>query len=1321
MLVPHGSNRSIALFLFISCSLTLHAVNPGGISSSVKRAGEPFVTKYEAKDYRGFNQNWGMVQDTLGQLYFANGDGILIYDGVRWKVVRLPNHEHVKSIAINGHDRIYVGCSGEFGYLEAQTNGGFEFRSLLGLLDSSKHNFGTVWSIECLDENVFFSTSHDLLHFDGDKIMVYDDVRYDGVHKIGGQIYVDIYKGGVKRWNGVDWEWLFKESTIPGRIYGIVEGSKGLPLYFTGQNGVFTHQEGAVQQIPGHWDQASATSYVECAILLKDGNVALGTANGLMLYDLHGQLVHRFQTDGLNQVGVHALFTAADGKLWAALDNGIAQINWPSAFRKFDRDGQFQRCLSVVKHQDQVYGGFATGLHRLATNRDGLLEFSLIKNINEKIWDLFSLEEELFIAAESGVFIYRHDQLHPYGLNPSAFLHSQINPDRILISQAEGISSLLRTGQDWKVEPRYDGVTGSTYTMLEQASGNIWLETAQNRIWKIEFDNVQDAFNRKNYSVKKYEASQGVTDRGDIFLYRDHVYYVTASTPLLKYDIQRDVFLPDSIVANQFGFPGENVLFQHIDDRENVFFLRGRENYYDPYIAWRRADGTYEVKPRMAPMLNNGYEFSINVIDSVLWLGYLEYLVAQDLFFTPMDRPALQVSIQEVIYLDDSLVVAGPHFKNTLKFPYKQNRFRFKYGATQYDANSLTEYQVRLAGLEEGWSEMTTETQKDYTNLDGGAYSLEVRARDVTGRLSELAAFDFLVLPPWYRTWWAYSLWILIGGAALYAAIRWREHKLAQENLALQAIIDERTSTLQDQKRALAQQAEQLKEMDAIKSRFFANISHEFRTPLTLIKGPIDQALKTSSKFIDGQGLKLIKKNADRLLQLVNQLLDLAKLDARGLELNLTEGNVLQMLRSAASSFNSMAAQREIDYKVQIPNHQIWMSFDHDKLEKIAYNLLSNAFKFTPDQGFVGIEVRHGHDVLTMAVSDSGIGISDSDQDRVFSRFYQVDDSDSRHYPGTGVGLALTHELVQLMGGTISISSKLNEGTLFTIQIPMEEIRGNRYVDAIAETNSTVDKSEISTEGPEPMADGHAPILLLVEDHLDMSAFLQKQLGLNYQMVTASSGKEGFEKAVQMIPDIILTDLMMPKMDGIEMTQLLKMDERTSHVPVIMLTAKAGTANIIVGMDAGADHYLTKPFELDELKARVASLINQRKRLQKYYAKGMTLRPKEIKKPTQEEAFMQKLQDLFELHHSDATFGVPGMLRELAMSKTQLHRKVKALTNHGPGELLRIFRIERAKQLLPLAKNVSEVAYDVGFNNPSYFAKVFKDLEGISPTEFIAK
>lgn len=535
---------------------------------------------------------------------------------------------------------------------------------------------------------------------------------------------------------------------------------------------------------------------------------------------------------------------------------------------------------------------------------------------------------------------------------------------------------------------------------------------------------------------------------------------------------------------------------------------------------------------------------------------------------------------------------------------------------------------------------------------------------------------------------------------------------------------------INDQLSLINRQAEKIKDLDQAKSRFFANISHEFRTPLTLLLGPIEKRLNVADDHDDKTELASMHRNASRLLTLVNQLLDLSRLEGGTLKLKCRHADLPAVILSVSSQFSSMADSKEIEFEI-LAKQPVYLFFDLDKLEKIITNLLSNAFKFTPSGGSIMLSItqqdptenfKHGYAQIDIA--DTGTGIEEEHLDKIFDRFYQVDMSSTRSYEGSGIGLSLTKELIELHHGSISFTSTFGQGSVFTVKLPLgnshlsaEEILEGDIEKVVQETNEAFSLSVL--EEPLKKKSPELPRILLVEDNADLRYYLTKSLREQFNLMEAEDGEQGISLAIQEVPDLIISDLMMPKVNGMQLCQQLKENEKTSHIPIIMLTAKADQQTKIGGLETGADDYIYKPFEMTELLARINNLIGNRKLMREKFSKQILWQSGEIKLQSQDDHFLKKIMDIIELNLTDYTFSVEKMADEAAMSQIQLYRKVKALTGLPPNDLIRQLRLKRAADmLLNNTGNVTDVAYQVGFNNLSYFAKCFKDTYGVSPKHY---
>jgi len=519
----------------------------------------------------------------------------------------------------------------------------------------------------------------------------------------------------------------------------------------------------------------------------------------------------------------------------------------------------------------------------------------------------------------------------------------------------------------------------------------------------------------------------------------------------------------------------------------------------------------------------------------------------------------------------------------------------------------------------------------------------------------------------------------------------------------------------------------ELKQAQEMRDRIFANISHEFRTPLTLIKGPVESLLEQEHSDNIKQQYGMILHNTDRLLVLVNQLLDLSKIESGKMKPNYKYIDLTELIRILADSFESFALQHSITFSVSLPDVQINGWFDSDCIEKIISNLLSNAFKFTDTGGMVRLLVEQSEDKIEINVSDTGAGIPSEHIEKIFERFYQVDSSNIKSYGGTGIGLAHTKDLVELLGGMITVYSEFGKGSSFVITLPYVNFHGEAdnksqpdRLNQIHVPNTVAVQIQLNREDKQlHPVENELPVILIIEDNAEMRKFLKSILDGNYLVEESEHGLDGLNKAYKIIPDLIICDVMMPSMSGFEVCNKLKHDERTSHIPIILLTAKASFESKIEGLEAGADSYLIKPFKKKELLIRVKNLIDQRKILREKFSRSYFTDIKMNNLPSLEKIFLDKVTKAIEANLSDEEFTVEKLASEVALSRSQLNRKLTGLINHTPGEFILGIRIRRAAEMLKQnVGSVAEIAYSTGFNTPNYFAKCFRKMYRCSPSEY---
>ena len=514
------------------------------------------------------------------------------------------------------------------------------------------------------------------------------------------------------------------------------------------------------------------------------------------------------------------------------------------------------------------------------------------------------------------------------------------------------------------------------------------------------------------------------------------------------------------------------------------------------------------------------------------------------------------------------------------------------------------------------------------------------------------------------------------------------------------------------------QEHRRLQDLDDVKTKLYTNITHEFRTPLTVIIGMAEQISGNEEEK------KLILRNSQSLLRLINQMLDLSKIDSGHMRINWVQGNIVDFLKYIVESFKSLAAAKNIQLLIYKEIEEFVMDYDEEKIQHVVSNLISNGLKFTPEKGELILHVQSraldGKDWLVVKVKDSGIGIRPQVIPHIFDRFFQVDDLSTYRSRGTGIGLALTKELVNLLGGRISVSSVVGKGSTFEVLLPVRREAEHKVVPReLPQELAPVEKVySASSDQDSPTPAGDQPLLLIIEDNADVVAYIRSMLNAFYQIEVAENGQIGIDKAKEIVPDIIISDVMMPLKDGYEVCHTLKNDQRTSHIPIVLLTAKAAQEDKVAGLRKGADAYLTKPFHREELLVRLEKLIELRKELQnRLGGREASYLQKPKAKETMEDIFLKKLHQAVEKNIDNTDLEIVHLCRAVHLSHTQVYRKLKAITGKTPSQFIRSIRLNRAMKLLKESNfSISEIAYESGFKDPAYFSRVFLKEFGNAPS-----
>ena len=642
---------------------------------------------------------------------------------------------------------------------------------------------------------------------------------------------------------------------------------------------------------------------------------------------------------------------------------------------------------------------------------------------------------------------------------------------------------------------------------------------------------------------------------------------------------------------------------------------------------------------------------------------------------------------------------------------YKQNVFSLEFAALSYAGSKKNQYEYMMEGFDKNWIYSGTNNTATYTNLDPGTYTFKVKGSNSNGIWNDKAAsIKIIIAPPFWKTLWFRLLIVLIIGVILYqiAIFYLKRIRLNDE------LVFEKTK------------ARKLHEIETMKLRFFTNISHEIRTPLTLILGPLNQVIEEGE--VDEESRKklgLIKRNADQLMKLISQILDFRKLEAGKYKITYGKADLVLFIGSIVESFQTMATEKQIEMSFSTGEDTCFTWFDSDKIQKILNNLLSNAVKFTDTNGAINIsfELINKLDTETgntnfyqILVSDSGKGIPAKNIGRIFERFEQA--PNTKNANGSGIGLSITREFVKLMKGEISVESQEGSGSKFTVELPILNDEDINTMDVGMDSKTVVDESLPINA----LTEGIKNIILVVDDNADIREYIASNFEPEAQVIQAANGKEGYEMALKYIPDIVISDLLMPEMNGDAFCKKMKKDERASHIPFILLTAVTSKDVEKDTLRAGADDYITKPFDIHILKLKVDNLLSLRNTLREKYKNEFILNPTAVKLVSPDEKFLKKAVDIVEKYMDDAELDIEKFSSEVGVSRMQLYRKLEALTNMTVKEFIRDIRLKRAAQLLEQNKaNVSEIIYQVGFKDLAYFRKCFREQYGMSPSDYAAK
>jgi signal transduction histidine kinase/DNA-binding response OmpR family regulator/ligand-binding sensor domain-containing protein len=1378
----------IGLFLVTARSGYLYCTN----------SGLKYHRNYNPDDYMLQPQNWCVSQDQHGIIYVANHGGVLEYDGVSWNTILIPN-QAVRSISIDDTGVIYVGGINELGFLDRDSYGRLEYKSLLEYIDENKKNFGNVWRTHITKEGIFFRTSEHLFRWvpQQKKMDVLLETKngenyyLNGSFTCEGTYFINQRNVGLMQLENNSFK------IIPGgeifapinTVFMIVpyDTSGKKILIGTREKGFFIYDGKRLRPFPTEVDDylKENKACFGIALLRSPDDIAIATLRGgLVVTDRQGKLKYLYTKDfGLYDNNVKYVFEDSQGNLWAALNDGISKIEYLSPFSIYDDHSELPGMVySVTRHSNEVYTGTSQGLFYLASNAN---KFSPVSGMSSACWSLLSIGDSLLAATSIGVFQVgtKKNSIRQISGTPSyVLLRSQKAPKRIWVGTHNTLTSLYQNpnqGKDeWTEEYKFEKVDQQIRTIVEDEEGNLWLGAKPSGVVKVDFPDERTI---EDYIIIRYDTSYQLPGgEVEVCWAAAHVMLGTGQG-LFRFDESNNVFIPDNTLGKEFSSVLRDV-YRLVEDRNRSIWLHAKGRNYQ---AIPKPDRTYDIIEKPLARIPLGAQ--VNSIypdpqEKVTWFATHKGLIRYAQEVEKDYSPEYSTIIRRVLvngtpqfynpyYMTFHTFTGGKDSNHSIPvFAYRDRNLRFEFAAPFFENETGIEYRYFLDGYENDWSGWHHVNYKDYTNIDAGVYTFRVQASNVYRNLAREAVFNFKIRPPWYRTWWAFLIYAMFFFLTIFLTVRWRSRKLELEKKKLEKVIKERTKEinrknqqLEEQTYLLIEQAEKLKELDHAKSRFFANISHEFRTPLTLIIGPLEHILSSSLPDRMREKLKLMHRNSHRLQMLINRLLDLSRIDSGKMKMKAAPQDIIPFLKGILASFEQLIRKNKLDLEFFPSEESIILYFDAEKLEDVFVNLISNAVKFTPTKGKITVSVKRKPEkgeefpegFVEISIQDTGIGIPKEQLAHIFDRFYQVDSKKQKH-KGSGIGLALTRELVTLHHGKIDVNSRVgeNSGTQFIIRFPLgkshlkhDEIDVPSGIDLITNTGEQekfqelqddeavqtengweaewgsegeVTEKEAGDQGKEQVAEHHT--VLVVEDNADMRQFIRESIEMHYTVEEAEDGAEGIRNARTLMPDLIISDIMMPEVDGYEFCQKLKKDIKTSHIPIILLTAKASEESKVQGLEIGADDYITKPFNTKILLTRIKNLIDLRRQLQEKFQRQMVLQPEEIKITSIDQRFIKKLLEIIETNIDDPDLNVEALSEKMEISRVTLNKKILALTGETATEFIRSYRLKRAMQLLKENfGTVLDVAMAVGFSSSAYFTKCFREKFHQLPSAFLQR
>ena len=1174
--------RWLLLRLGLAGLVTFSVSQADGQPVSPDEAGMPLFQGFAREDYGGHAQNWDVVQDTKGFLYVANNGGVLQFDGVSWRKIR-PGSKVARSLAVGSQGRVFVGGAAEIGYLALGPQDEPRYVSLVDQIPEADRQFSDVWKTHALPTGaVYFQAEERLFRWHEGALDVWKpEIKFRRSMVVNGKFYVIDRQGEffVLEDDALHLA-SFGAPFAETRPTGLFPHGPNTLLVATRSHGLRICQTGSTDPDPceshGSPELNEFLKQVELysGTLLPEGVLALGTRRGgLVLIDSEGRLLRVFdKSTGLRSDSVWALAPDRDGGLWLGLNDGLNRLEMRSPLSVFDSSlGLPETTFHVARHSNQLHAATSRGVSKLERARNSLPRFVPIPEVQGFCWALISTPEGLLAGCAEG--LYNLDPGRRIWEDPHntvyAMHRSHSDPNKLYLGLRDGVARLAFEAGTWREEGRIPGIWEQIRSIVEDDSGHLWLGTRAEGVLRIEADASLD-----DSRVRRFGVEEGLPDTWlEVHTVAGQV-RVLGSLTLYRFDPKTEGFLPDD------SFGPRWIMELTEDSQGNVWIVSGE----DSVVARPTPEGGYFLSPTGLRRIPEPRPMEVVAeADGSVWVLSTQRLVRLDTTVELEPDPDYPVWVRRITSADGSVLHDGPHghSRDHVVWPYENNALRFSFAAPRFDGLEHTEYRTFLEGFDEEWSDWSTETYRDFTNLWEGGHTFRVQARDVYRLVSHEDQFTFRILPPWYRTWWAYGVYTSAFAMLLAASAQLYRRRLHRERI----------------------NNARLRELDRLKDEFLANTSHELRTPLYGIIGLAETMHDslTNDRPAEEQNpqfrtqLATMIHSGHRLARLVGDLLDFSSLERGELDLVRQPLVLRTLVAQVYTLVRPLAESKQLALTTAIPEDLPRVDADERRLEQILLNLVGNAIKFTREGEVEVLARAHGGEV-SITVRDTGPGIAAEDRERIFRAFEQADGSAARRVGGTGIGLAVSRRLVELHGGELTVESSPGAGSSFTLTLPRAassaETPSVAFPPDGAETPIPTPSMGVPADAPtqtglerESPSDAGRRILV-VDDEPVNRLILRSQLeNAGYEVYEAADGFQALEQLEA--ADLLLLDVMMPRKSGYEVCRELRRRFSPVDLPVIFVTAKSRPEDLEEGFAAGGNDYLGKPVGMGELLARI--------------------------------------------------------------------------------------------------------------------------------------